>query len=34
MIFDETGPHAVKNPGGELARQMINIYFDALKART
>ncbi len=34
MIFDETGPHAMRYPGGELTRQMIDIYFDALKART
>lgn len=34
MIFDETGPHAVKNAGGELTRRMMDIYFDALKDRT
>jgi len=31
MIFDDKGPHAEKNPGGEITRRMIEIYADNIK---
>jgi hypothetical protein len=31
MIFDDKGPHAEKNPGGEITRRMIEIYAENIK---